>query len=50
MGMNAFSLFCGFRFGAAAFGLLLQQGFPAALAIIAFLELRLGILARAIAP
>ena len=45
LGMNAFSLFCGFGLGAAAFGLLLKHGFGTALAVFAIVELCLAILA-----
>jgi predicted MFS family arabinose efflux permease len=45
MGMNAFSLFCGFGLGALAFGLLLKYGFHAALAVFALVQLCLAILA-----
>lgn len=44
LGMNAFSLFCGFGLGPAAFGLLLKHGFRTALAVFAFVELCLAIL------
>ncbi len=44
LGMNAFSLFCGFGLGAAAFGLLLKHGFRTALAVFAFVELCLAIM------
>jgi predicted MFS family arabinose efflux permease len=45
MGLNAFSLFCGFGLGALAFELLLQYGFRTALAIFALVQLCLAILA-----
>jgi MFS family permease len=45
MGMNAFSLFCGFGLGALAFELLLKHGFRAALAVFAFVQLCLAVLA-----
>ena len=45
MGMNAFSLFCGFGLGSLAFELLLKHGFRTALAVFAFVQLCLAILA-----
>jgi predicted MFS family arabinose efflux permease len=45
MGMNAFSLFCGFGLGALAFELLLKHGFRTALAVFALVQLCLAILA-----
>jgi hypothetical protein len=43
--MNAFSLFCGFGLGPLAFELLLKHGFHTALAVFAFVQLCLAILA-----
>ena len=45
MGMNAFSLFCGFGLGALAFELLLKHGFDTALAVFAVVQLCLAVLA-----
>jgi len=45
MGLNAFSLFCGFGLGALAFELLLRLGFQAALAVFAIVQLCLAVLA-----
>jgi membrane protein implicated in regulation of membrane protease activity len=45
MGMNAFSLFCGFGLGALAFAQLLKHGFRTALAVFSLVQLCLAILA-----